>query len=176
MKNKSIYLLCLFISIALFSCNRPPKNFSEAMTDNFQGHKGFYQVRVPPSLLFKLIKAEQADEELAAMKDLKQIGVMSIGSTDISEMQEIEQVVNKWLNHFSYTDLLAISEGGRKIVFKLLEKESVVEEMLALIVQKENLLVISLHGRLDLNQVMALTKNLNPEVFRGLLQGNIPKE
>ncbi len=177
MKNKSTYLLYLFIiSIALVLCNRLPRDFSEAMLESFQGHRGFYHIKLPPSLLQAVFKGEQTDQSISFLKDLKQVGVMSVGSTDLDEMARIEVEVNKWLDYFHYNDLFMVAEGGRKVSFKLMEKDGMVEEMMAVIKERESLMVISLHGRLDMSQVMSLSQQINPEVFPRLLQGNFSKE
>jgi len=101
---------------------------------------------------------------------------MSVGSTDLDEMTQIETEVNKWLDYFHYNDLLMVAEGGRKVSIKLMEIDGKVEEMMAVIKERESLMVISLHGRLDMAQVISLSQQINPEVFRGLLQGNFSKE
>jgi hypothetical protein len=70
-----------------------------------------------------VIKDEEAGEMGLLLKDINQVGVMSIGNKSAETREILDVEIAEWLNHFQYEDLLTIAESGSKISFKLLEKD-----------------------------------------------------
>lgn len=155
--------------VGLIGCNRPPRSFSEAMSDKYQGDKSYFHAKIPPALLQLVLKDEEAGEMSNLLKDLNQVGVMSIGSSSDENKEALHNEMAQWLSHFQYEDLLTIAESGRKVSFKLLEKNGQVQELMAIIANTDGVMIISLYGKLDMKQVMSLTQELNTEVFRGMV-------
>ena len=170
MKKFHLSFIIIIFLAGLIGCNRPPRSFSEAMADKYQGNKNFFHIKVPPALLHIVIKDEEAGEMGLLLKDINQVGVMSIGNKSAETKEILDGEIAEWLNYFQYEDLLTIAESGRKMSFKIRTKDRQVHELMASVADSESVMIISLYGKLDMKQVMSLTQELNTEVFRGMVK------
>jgi hypothetical protein len=170
MKNLHLSFIIIIVLACSNGCNRPPRTFSEAMSDKYQGDKAYFHVKVPPALLQIVLKDEEAGSLSGLLKDLNQVGIMSVGNRTEESKEILNSDIASWLSHFQYEDLMTIAQSGSKISFKLLEKNGQVQELMAIIADSESVMIISLYGKLDMKQVMNLTRELNPEVFRNMVK------
>lgn len=172
MRNRHLSFIIGIFLIALIGCNRPPRSFSEAMSDKYRGDKNFFHIKVPPALLHIALKDEVAGEMSNLLKDINQVGVMAIGKNSNETGEALNVEIAEWVNHFQYEDLLTFAEGGRKMSFKTLTKNDQVHELMAIVNDSQGVMIISLYGKLDMKQVMSMTKELNTEIFRELVKLN----
>lgn len=170
MKKRHFSFIIIIVLAGLIGCNRPPRSFSEAMTEKYQGDKSFYHIKIPPALLHIVLKDEDTDEMSNLLKDINQLGVISVGNKSAETRDVLDGEITEWLNYFQYEDLLTIAESGSKMSFKIRTKDGQIHEFMAIVSDSQSVMIITLYGKLDMKQVMSMTEELNTEIFREMVK------
>jgi hypothetical protein len=166
MKKYSLFCLLILLVIALAACNRPAKNFSDAMLDKYQGQPGFFHVKIPPGLMQLVFNGEQGKEMTELFRDVNQVGIM-VMSRQLSVENEILQAeVAEQLRNFNYDDLFTVAESGSILSFKVLEKNGQLNELMAMVSDEEGIILVSLYGKMEMGQIMSMAGKLSPEVLQ----------
>lgn len=175
--------ITIFVFIGLFAFNLSAQNnaISKHFTQ-FQRDTNFTKISVTSRMfsLFTEIEAEDADEEeiLAAMSKLKGIKALVKNNSDNSNnlYYDALETIQK---DGGYEELMTVEDAGENIYFTIREEGNKISELLMVIGGKQNFMVMTLFGEIDLNSIAKLSRVLKikgMEAFQALEQDGDKKK
>ncbi len=155
-----ILALFLLLTGGLFwSCQAEKEMSQGTLTQFFKKYNGKEEVTsfsLPAGLVSMLVD-ENDKEAKEALKHIQQMKVFI--HEDGQKHPAVAKDLQDALPSDRYNDLMIINEGGDKVTFKIQEKNNVVSELVIVVEdQKESLVVISIDGKIPLEDVKKLTK------------------
>jgi len=156
MKNIFSLALALFISLSASAQSDAIERFFK----DYQENEDFSVVYVSPKM-FKMVSKvtnESEDKELAAIvKDLKGLRIL----TTKKSPAKIYSEANKRLNIKEYEELVTVKEKDSNIRFITKESNGLISELLLLVGGKDEFVLMSFVGTIDLNKIAKLAKKLD---------------
>jgi Domain of unknown function (DUF4252) len=156
MKNLFSLALALFISMSASAQSDAIERFFK----DYQENENFSVTYVAPKTFQMLSKAtsEVEDKELTSIvKDLKGLRILS---TKVNATKIFTEA-NRRLNIKEYEELLTMKEKDSNIRFLTKESNGKISELLLLIGEKNEFVMMSFVGTIDLNKIAKLAKKLN---------------
>jgi vacuolar-type H+-ATPase subunit F/Vma7 len=155
---KSIFSLaiafCLSFSISAQS------DAIERFFKDYQENENFTVVYVSPKMFQMVSKAtgEIEDKELASIvKDLRGLRIL----TSKVNPDKIYKEANRRLNIKEYEELVTVKDKDSNVRFVTKETNGVIAELLLLVGGKDEFVMMSFVGNIDLNKIAKLAKKLD---------------
>jgi len=144
------------------------QDFVDQLIGKYQGEKGFTTVVINKDL-FELAAALDEDEEVQKMKDMiNNIRIIAmednLNSENINFYQEIINQVDKKL----YRELMTVKETDNDVVFYAKYAGKDIEELLLIAGGSNENAVISIKGKINLKEMVALSKSVHMKGFEHL--------
>jgi len=159
MKVRNI-LYIVIASILLAAC-QSNKKVTEVIYDQYNGKDGFSILVLPPNFVDNFISEDKEDEQ-ELLKTLKDFRLMFFGNeVDGKSQSEVQDEIFALLKKRDFEDFIDITKDGARISVKGKTKNDVVKELHVLIGGKEKLIMASLIGNIDLQQVSRTIENLD---------------
>lgn len=156
MKTLFSLAIALFISSASFAQIDAIERFFK----DYQEDQNFTVVYVSPKMFQMVSKATDGgtDQELAAIvKDLKGLRILT---TEVNP-DKIYKEANKRLNIKEYEELVTVRDKDSNVRFVTKESNGMISELLLLVGGKDDFVMMSFVGNIDLNKIAKLAKKLD---------------
>jgi hypothetical protein len=126
---------------------------------DYQENANFSTVYVSPKMFQMITKASESQDPdvKEVLKDLKGLKILS---TKVKP-EQIYTEANKRITNKGYEELLTVREKGSLVRFVTLEKSGIIEELLMLVGNKEDFIMISFVGKINLSKLSKLAKKLD---------------
>lgn len=156
MKNLFSLAIAMFVSLSVSAQSDAIERFFK----DYQESEDFTVVYVSPKM-FKMVSKvtdESEDKELASIvKDLKGLRILTTKKTP----NKIYTEANRRLNIKEYEELVTVKEKESNIRFITKESNGQISELLLLVGGKEEFVLMSFVGNIDLNKIGKLAKKLD---------------
>ncbi|HLO54334.1 MAG TPA: DUF4252 domain-containing protein [Saprospiraceae bacterium] len=156
MKTLFSLAIAMFISFASFA----QVDAIERFFKDYQEDQNFTVVYVSPKMFQMVSKATDGgtDQELAAIvKDLKGLRILT---TEVNP-DKIYKEANKRLNIKEYEELVTVRDKDSNVRFVTKETNGMISELLLLVGGKDDFVMMSFVGNIDLNKIAKLAKKLD---------------
>ncbi|MFN8339286.1 MAG: DUF4252 domain-containing protein [Saprospiraceae bacterium] len=156
MKSIFSFAFALFISISMSAQSDAIERFFK----DYQENKDFTVVYVAPKMfqMVSKITTDGEDKELASIvKDLKGLRIL----TSKVNPNKVYAEANRRLNIKEYEELVTVREKDSNIRFVTKETGGTISELLLLVGGKDEFVMMSFVGNIDLNKISKLAKKLD---------------
>jgi vacuolar-type H+-ATPase subunit F/Vma7 len=155
---KSIFSLAIamLFSLSMFSQSDAIERFFK----DYQEDENFTVVYVSPKMFQMVSKAtsEAEDKELSAIvKDLKGLRILTSKVNPDKTYKE----ANRRLNIKEYEELVTVRDKESNVRFVTKESNGLISELLLLVGGKDEFVMMSFVGNIDLNKIAKLAKKLD---------------
>ena len=160
--NKIIGLLALLLAFS--ACTE--KKVTQELYDEYNGKDGFGILILPPSFVDRFVSDAESDQK-ELLKSIEDFRVMTFGSS-IEEPDGIDGVrkkISKMLDDRSFETYMQINKDGSDIVVKAKGSEEKITEMHVLIAGKEQVVLASLTGNINLSKALKTINSMDGSEF-----------
>ena len=155
---KSIFSLVILLFIGFTAAAQV--DAIERFFKDYQEDENFTVVYVSPKMFQMVSKATDGieDKELSSIvKDLKGLRIL----TSKVNPDKIYKEANKRLNIKEYEELVTVREKDSNVRFVTKESNGIINELLLLVGGKDEFVMMSFVGNIDLNKIAKLAKKLD---------------
>lgn len=155
---KSIFSLAILLFIGFTASAQV--DAIERFFKDYQEDENFTVVYVSPKMFQMVSKATDGieDKELSSIvKDLKGLRIL----TSKVNPDKIYKEANKRLNIKEYEELVTVREKDSNVRFVTKESNGIINELLLLVGGKDEFVMMSFVGNIDLNKISKLAKKLD---------------
>lgn len=134
----------------------------ERFFKDYQEDQNFTVVYVSPKMFQMVSKTTEggSDQELASIvKDLKGLRILT---TEVNP-DKVYKEANRRLNIKEYEELVTVKDKDSNIRFVTKESNGLISELLLLVGGKDDFVMMSFVGNIDLNKIAKLAKKLDIE-------------
>jgi hypothetical protein len=156
MKTLFSLAIAMFISSASFAQIDAIERFFK----DYQEDENFTVVYVSPKMFQMVSKATDgsSDQELASIvKDLKGLRILT---TEVNP-DKVYKEANKRLNIKEYEELVTVRDKDSNVRFVTKETNGIISELLLLVGGKDDFVMMSFVGNIDLAKISKLAKKLD---------------
>jgi hypothetical protein len=137
--------------------------------DKYEGAEGFTSVDISKGLfeLFSEIEADDPDFEdfKKAVEGLESMKLLAYsleeGKGDPQVMGDFVRDINTNISFKKYDELMVVKDSDAKINFYAKSDKQVIKEMIMVVDGRDEAVLLSLYGNLDLNYIAKLGKGMN---------------
>lgn len=158
------YLLpAISLLVALTACKTEPENFDDEVRQTYQHEKGFFYVKIPPSLLTLVLRSIDDQEIVDFFGDAHQVGIITFGEKfSDEENRNIFVSLEEMLTRYEYDDLIRLSDKEKTISLKIKENQGKVTELVTIVSQKASpVMALTLSGEIDIQTVVGLAADFD---------------
>lgn len=165
--KRRIYSIVLLIILASTSCITKDGYKETEIFEEFETEQGFGVFHIPP-VLFRIVfsLADEKEVDQFVSKDLlDKIDVIKVLFFDEKEntlsLKELNEKMKTKIQGFNYNLLTRIAQENNDISIYIIDKESVIREVLITIISDENYICLNVIGELSQDEVMQVYKSVN---------------
>ena len=131
----------------------------QALLYEWQGGKNFVAFRIPPGIIRLFIEKEKKELK-KFLKDIDEIKIIFTNKNYPSAQKKLINVnrTNEGLERDNFKDLLVIKDGDEVVNIKINEEKGLVNEVIILISNTEEFVVLSLVGKMELENINKLAE------------------
>lgn len=157
MKKIILILIVAFLSIPGFSQNTPV----DGLFDKYSGKEGFTSVYITSYMFSMFTDVETNDPEFdELMKNLKGIKILATDESYNGNANFYKEIIDK-IPISQYKELMVIKEKDQDVKFLINEKDGKIIELLLIAGGKDENVLISIKGDIDLKNISKLSKSMN---------------
>jgi hypothetical protein len=150
------FVIALFLCLQGFSQNDAiGKFFSQYANDD-----KFTVVSISPKMFKMMSKIKWDDVDNDTKQVIQQITSLRILTTETNGLQYYKEAIQK-LNVAEYEELMTVKSDGANVRFLVKEKNNLVSELLMLVGGKDEFVLMSITGNIDLDKISKLGGTLN---------------
>jgi len=156
MKSVFSLAIAMFVSFSSFA----QVDAIERFFKDYQEDQNFTVVYVSPKMFQMVSKTTDggSDQELASIvKDLKGLRILT---TEVNP-DKVYKEANKRLNIKEYEELITVRDKDSNVRFVTKETNGLISELLLLVGGKDDFVMMSFVGNIDLNKIAKLAKKLD---------------
>ena len=158
---KKWLLLPLFALAALSSYAQ-----NDAITrffDKYSEDEAFTVVYISPKMFQMVAKIETDDEDWNKVRDvIKDLGGLRVLTADsVSDGLAMYKDALGRIPQKEYEELLTVRDGKEHVRFWIKESNNVINELLLLVASPDEFTMLSFVGKIDLDKISALAKNID---------------
>ncbi len=156
MKSIFSFAIAILISYSSFA----QVDAIERFFKDYQEDKNFTVVYVSPKMFQMVSKATDGgtDQELASIvKDLKGLRILT---TEVN-VDKVYKEANRRINIKEYEELMTVRDKDSNVRFVTKEANGLISELLLLVGGKDEFVMMSFVGNIDLNKISKLAKKLD---------------
>ncbi len=164
MKKTVLLLSALFFSCLLVAQNTPV----DQLFDKYSGKEGFTSIYITSYMFSMFSDLETDDPEFDELvKNLKAIKILASDSSFVGNVNFFKEIIDK-LPKDQYKELMIIKEKDQDVKFLVNEKNGKIIELLLIAGGKEDNVLISIQGNIDLKNISKLSKSLKIDGLENL--------
>ena len=157
MKKVILVFIVIILPFWGFSQNTPV----DELFDKYSGQEGFTSVYITSYMFSMFTDIETDDPEFDELiKNLKGIKILATDETYNGNANFYKEIIDK-LPMSQYKVLMVIKEKDQDIKFLVNEKDGVIIELLLIAGGKDENVLISIQGNIDLKNISKLSKSMN---------------
>ena len=154
------FVLAAFLFVPAFL---GAQSTTDALFDKYSGQEGVTSVYITQNMfsLFADIDTEEDEEEFTDLvKNLKYIKILSIENDTLGKYKAVNfyDDVMKGKSAGNYEELMVIKKDGKNVNFLISKDGKVIKELLMLVDGKNEKILISILGDIDLRMISKLSK------------------
>lgn len=153
--------LFLILTLSLSFLGLSQADAIDRIADKYEGKEGVTSVSVTKSMfeLFSEIETEGEDQEfMKILKNLNEIRILTVeNDKDLVFYKEVSSSIST----SGYQKLMEVNDGGEKVKFYVIKKDSKITKFLLLVGSIDESVVIFIDGLIDMKQISKLAKGLN---------------
>jgi hypothetical protein len=156
-----IALAICFTSAGIAQNNAIDKYFS-----NYADDERFTKVSISSKMfnLFTNFSTEDADEQQVIETISKLKGLKILIGNEISDSKQIYKSVNNTASN-SYEELMTVENAEQEMIFYISESSGIINELVLLMYEGENVMILSLTGDIDLQELSNLSDKMDIQGF-----------
>jgi hypothetical protein len=149
------------------------QNASDQLFEKYSGQDGFTSVHIT-QYMFQLFADLDTDEELSEFMELAssidRIKILTGEGDSLNPTRGsvLYKDAMKMLPIKEYQELMEVRDGDQTVHMLIKEEGKTISEFLMLVFEEEETAIISITGRIDLNQLARLSKQMNIDGLEGL--------
>ncbi|MFZ1704007.1 MAG: DUF4252 domain-containing protein [Saprospiraceae bacterium] len=153
------YFTLLWLTFGTAFLVQGQSNVVEKYFKDYQESENFSTVFVSPKMFQMITKStENTDPDVVeVLKDLKGLKIVS---TKVKPEQVFTEA-NKRIAGKGYEELLTVRESGSVVKFYTFDKNGIIEELLMFVGSKQDFILISFAGNINLSKLSKLAKKLD---------------
>ena len=156
MKKIILILIVAFVPLLGFSQNTPV----DELFDKYSGKEGFTSVYITSYMFSMFSDVETNDPEFdELMKNLKGIKILATDESYNGNANFYKEIIDK-LPMSQYKELMVIKEKDQDVKFLINEKDGKIIELLLIAGGKDENVLISIKGNIDLKNISKLSKSM----------------
>ncbi len=162
------YIVLIIFVLAAMSLSAQNKVIDK-MFEKYGDRDGYTSVVITKYMfnLFSSVETEEDDEYLNMIKNLKNIRILSGPEGGEEGVNFYEEIMGK-LPEKEYEELMVIRESGTNIKFLVKEDKDIITELLMVVGGKDENVLISITGNIDMKTVSKLSKSMGIEGMENL--------
>ena len=149
------------------------QNASDQLFEKYSGQDGFTSVHIT-QYMFQLFADLDTDEELSEFMELAssidRIKILTGEGDSLNPTRGsgLYKDAITMLPIKEYQELMEVRDGDQTVHMLIKEEGKTISEFLMLVFEEEETAIISITGRIDLNQLARLSKQMNIDGLEGL--------
>ncbi|PLX08312.1 MAG: hypothetical protein C0598_12400 [Marinilabiliales bacterium] len=166
MKRLTLILVGLAMSVSMMAQNSIINKYFEKYADN----EKFTKVTINQKM-FSLFanfegNTEEETEFMQAISKLEGLKIL-VGDSIDNSMGLYNKVVAE-LDKAPYEELMSVKDGDENVKFSIVEKDGIVKEMIMVVGEKNEFVLLSLYGEIDLKNVSKIASGMNMQGMKNL--------
>lgn len=161
MKTRILRIFGLTFLTALLFCACELSTTSTQIYEKYHEEDGFSQIIFPPQFVMKFISDEKTDQR-DVIDNMDDIRILFYNDkNNENKSREYFNKIKKRLSQEGFEDMLVINEKNTKVLIKIKSKNDKVRELVALSNSDDNFSMLMLSGKVDLNKISKVAKDLD---------------
>ena len=157
MKKVILNLFAFIFPVMLIAQNTPV----DELFDKYSGKEGFTSVYITSYMFSMFTDIETNDPEFdELMKNLKGIKILATDESYNGNANFYKEIIDK-IPMSKYKELMVIKEKDQDVKFLINEKDGKIIELLLIAGGKDENVLISIKGNIDLKNISKLSKSMN---------------
>lgn len=133
----------------------------DELFDKYSGQEGFTSVYITSYMFSMFSDLETNDPEFDDLvKNLKGIKILATDESYVGNANFYKEIISK-LPMEQYKELMVIKEKDQDIKFLVNDKDGKISELLLIVGGKDENVLISIQGNIDLKNISKLSKSMN---------------
>ena len=161
--------ISIIIALLIFPFLTNAQDFVDQLIEKYQGKRGFTTVVVNKSLLDLAAAMDENDRDLQKMKGMID-NIRIIAMDDHLNPENInfyQEIINQ-VDTKAYQELMTVKETDNDVVFYVKYLDNDIEELLLIAGGNDENAVISIKGKINLNEIASLSKSVHMKGFEHL--------
>lgn len=166
MKRLTLILAGLAISITMMAQNSIINKYFEKYADNDQ----FTKVTINQKMFSLFANFEgNTEEETEFMQAISKLdGLKILVGDSIENPMGLYKKVAAEIDKGDYEELMSVKDGDENVKFSIIEKNGIVKEMIMVVGGKDEFVLLSLYGEIDLKNVSKIANGMKMNGMKNL--------
>lgn len=161
-------IVYIVVASIIFAGCQSNKKVTEVLYDQYNGTDGFSILVLPPNFVDNFISEDKEDEK-ELLKTIKDFRLMFFDrEVDGKSQSDVQDEIFALLDKRGFEDFIDITKDGARISVKGKSKDDVVSELHVLIGGEKKLIMASLTGNIDFQQVTRTIENIDLDDFEDI--------
>ncbi len=159
MKSLIVVLLSVMITSATFA----QKDALASYFKQYLEDERFTFIEISPRM-FQMIAKFEPEDQKAGMELIRSISSFRMITSDkITDGHEMFNQAMRLISTRNYVDLLTVQTGDERIRIMVREEGDIIRELFMVVAERKEIMMMSITGNIDLNQLSRLGGSLNIE-------------
>ena len=158
--------LVIALAICFTSAGIAQNNAIDKYFSNYADDERFTKVSISSKMfnLFTNFSAEDADEQQVIETISKLKGLKILIGNEITDSKQVYKSVNSTTAN-SYEELMTVENAEQEMIFYISESSGIITELVLLMYEGENVMILSLTGDIDLQELSNLSDKMDIQGF-----------
>ncbi len=159
---KMKFFLIAFILICFVGSASAQNNAIDKYFDQYKDDERFTMVFISPKMFEMAVKVAEENVEDDVVDILKEIKGLKILTTEHNPNEFYKEALKK-INTNEYEELMTVRDEGQNVQFLVKDQQNgdIVNELLLLVGGEDEFVLMSFVGKIDLNKIGKLAKNMS---------------
>ena len=167
MKN----ILLSFILVCFVGSISAQSNAIDKYFEQYKDDARFTMVYISPKMFEMAVKVAEENVEDDVVDMLREIEGLKILTTEVNANEFYKEAISK-INTKEYEELMTVRDEGQNVQFLVKDQQNgdIVNELLLLVGGEDEFVLMSFVGKIHLNKIGKLAKNMNIEGTEHLIK------
>lgn len=166
MKRLTLILAGLAMSVSMMAQSSIINKYFDKFADNDQ----FTKVTINQKMFSLFANFEgDTEEETEFMQAISKLeGLKVLVADSIDNSMGMYKKVAAEMDKAPYEELMSVKDGDENVKFSIIEKDGIVKEMIMVVGGKDEFVLLSLYGEIDLKNVSKIANGMKMEGMKNL--------